>query len=163
MKTCLSCNKHLVAGQFKYCSRSCSARANNPRRRVEVFCLNCGISCGKRSSKYCSHACQHAAQSDKIISSWLEDSRSVTKLTKAIRNYLIIEATGQCSLCGWDKIHPITKKVPLEIDHIDGNSCNNHPDNLRVLCPNCHSLTPTYKALNKGFGREGRVRKFTPE
>jgi 5-methylcytosine-specific restriction endonuclease McrA len=58
--------------------------------------------------------------------------------------------------CGWDEIHPITNKVPIQLDHIDGNSENNSLQNLRLLCPNCHSLTPTFGILNKGNGREWR-------
>ena len=63
---------------------------------------------------------------------------------------------NRCSLCGWGEINPTTKKTPLEIEHIDGNYKNNKEDNLLLLCPNCHSLTPTYKALNKGNGRKDR-------
>jgi 5-methylcytosine-specific restriction endonuclease McrA len=59
-----------------------------------------------------------------------------------------------CSECGWNKINPKTGKSPLEIDHIDGDCSNNKEENLRVLCPNCHSLTPTWKALNKGNGNK---------
>ena len=36
-----------------------------------------------------------------------------------------------------------------EIHHIDGNHYNNEESNLQLLCPNCHSLTPTFGALNK--------------
>jgi 5-methylcytosine-specific restriction endonuclease McrA len=61
----------------------------------------------------------------------------------------------RCSVCGlddnWNK-QPLT----LEFDHIDGDHKNNVPANIRVLCPNCHSQTPTYKAKNKGNGREIR-------
>jgi len=39
--------------------------------------------------------------------------------------------------------------IPLELDHIDGNHQNNALDNLRLLCPNCHSLTPTFRGKNK--------------
>ena len=37
--------------------------------------------------------------------------------------------------------------------HIDGNSKNNKEENLTLLCPNCHSLTKTYKGANRGNGR----------
>ena len=50
------------------------------------------------------------------------------------------------------EINPFTKTLPLEIDHIDGNWKNNRPENLCVLCPNCHSLTPTHKGANRGSG-----------
>lgn len=44
----------------------------------------------------------------------------------------------------------------MQIDHIDGDYKNCRPENLRILCPNCHSLTPTFGALNKGKGRKLR-------
>ena len=40
--------------------------------------------------------------------------------------------------------------IPLELEHIDGNHQNNTLDNLTLLCPNCHALTPTYRGKNKG-------------
>jgi 5-methylcytosine-specific restriction endonuclease McrA len=44
----------------------------------------------------------------------------------------------------------------LQLEHKDGNSENNKPENLCLLCPNCHSQTPTYGAKNKGNGRHYR-------
>jgi 5-methylcytosine-specific restriction endonuclease McrA len=60
--------------------------------------------------------------------------------------------------CQWNKKHKITNKVPIQLEHIDGDSKNNSLDNLKLLCPNCHSLTDTYGALNKGKGRKNRKR-----
>lgn len=53
----------------------------------------------------------------------------------------------ECASCGlttWLDV-PIT----LELDHIDGDHRNNEISNLRFLCPNCHSLTPTFRGRNK--------------
>ena len=64
--------------------------------------------------------------------------------------------------CGWSQVHSITNKVPIQLEHIDGNSDNNKLSNLKLLCPNCHSLTPTYGALNKNNG-SSRRKKYRKE
>ena len=50
--------------------------------------------------------------------------------------------------------------IPLEMDHTDGNHRNNSLDNLKLLYPTCHALTPTYKAKNKGNGRYSRMKRY---
>ncbi len=59
----------------------------------------------------------------------------------------------------WEKCGWATKskdgRVPLELDHINGDRHDNRLINLRVLCPNCHSLQPTHRGRNiKGRGGE---------
>lgn len=44
----------------------------------------------------------------------------------------------ECGISEW-----MGKPAPLELDHIDGNHYNNELVNLKILCPNCHALTPT--------------------
>jgi predicted HNH restriction endonuclease len=79
---------------------------------------------------------------------------------RRFRDYLIGKYGAKCKLCGWDKINPVTGKCPIELEHIDGDSTNNKLENLCLLCPNCHSLTPTYKALNRGNGRHKRRMRY---
>lgn len=54
----------------------------------------------------------------------------------------------RCELCGWAK-RSIDGRIPLELDHINGDRHDNRIENLRVLCPNCHSLQPTHRGRNK--------------
>lgn len=48
-----------------------------------------------------------------------------------------------CELEEW-----LGRPIPLELEHIDGNPTNNTLENLELLCPNCHALTPTYRGKN---------------
>ena len=53
------------------------------------------------------------------------------------------EKCEMCQLTEW-----LGGKLPLELHHKDGNKNNNSLDNLEIICPNCHSLTETYKGKN---------------
>lgn len=77
-----------------------------------------------------------------------------------IKNWMRSTQGNCCALCGWNEVHPVTGKVPVEVDHKDGNYLNNRPENLRLLCPNHHALTINYGALNKGKGRKDRKRNY---
>lgn len=120
-------------------------------------CLNCSCSFSfdeySSQGKYCSNKCQQQYQTAIAV--------ETGKGTHGkLRTYLIQKFGAKCFICGWDEINPITKKCPIELDHIDGNSLNNAAENGRLLCPNCHSLSPTYKALNKGNGRHKRMKRY---
>jgi len=54
----------------------------------------------------------------------------------------------ECEECGWNKVTQ-DGYLPLELDHINGDHSDNRLENLRVLCPNCHSLKPTHRGRNR--------------
>ena len=131
-------------------------------------CLTCEKEFSYKSSqqtgKYCSNKCQQEYQKNKVVEDWKSDSTTGVKagyrLKSAIRDYIFGKYNHKCSSCGWNKVNESTGKSPLEVDHIDGNCSNNKEENLRLLCPNCHSLTSNYKALNKGNGNRKRLEYF---
>lgn len=66
-----------------------------------------------------------------------------------LRKRLISEELKEhkCECCGLTEW--LGEPIPLELDHIDGDHYNNLFENLKILCPNCHAKTPTYRGKNK--------------
>ena len=132
----------------------------NPKKNRER-CLNCGGETARAKYKYCTNACQLQYQRKTYIKKWksgeISGLQNLGIVSVYIKKYLRDKFHNKCVLCGWAKINPKTKKVPLVADHIDGNWRNNVESNLRLLCPNCDSLTPTYAGSNRGNGRKHRV------
>ena len=159
-KLCLNCSKTIPYEKKKdnkYCSRSCSAIVNNLKRKQRKPCLSCQKEINKGSSKYCSLTCQKTYHFNQRLSDWISGDYS-TKSRSFFRRYLTETQGYKCSCCGiieWNN-----KSIVLEIDHIDGNSENNQPENIRFICPNCHSQTDTYKARNVGNGRHYRISRY---
>ena len=132
--------------------------------RIIKYCKYCGkeLTSEQRHNTYCSQACANAGKRQDKINAWLngtfDGSRGDGVLSQTIRDFLLEQANYQCEKCGWSEINPTTGKVPLEIHHIDGDYENNQPENLQVLCPNCHSLTENFKA--RGNGRADRKKYY---
>ena len=55
----------------------------------------------------------------------------------------------KCEKCGWHEKPYGANLTPCELHHKDGDYSNHKIENLELICPNCHSLTPTYRAKNK--------------
>ena len=123
-------------------------------------CINCGVALQKKSRKYCSVKCQKEYEYKKYIDSWKKGKESGMRgnyqISMHIRRYLFEKYNSKCCICGWGMINKYTSQIPLEIEHIDGNYKNNREKNLILLCPNCHSLTSTYKGANLNNGRKTR-------
>lgn len=83
------------------------------------------------------------------ISEFLRNPRKVN--SSHLKGRLIQEGMleNRCTECGQDSTWN-GKHLVMQLDHIDGDRLNNLLDNLRLLCPNCHSQTPTYRGRNKG-------------
>lgn len=131
------------------------------KKRTHV-CLCCGKEFEhKRSSKnkFCSNECQAKYQHEQYIERWKNGEENGLSgeynLSKHIRRYLLTKNNCKCEMCGWGETNKFTGNIPLEVHHKDGDYTNNKEENLQLLCPNCHSLTETFKSHNKN-GRKGR-------
>lgn len=161
-KKCLNCCK-TIPYEFRsnrFCSRSCSASYNNKVRIKESLCPTCGKNFRQfKGRKFCSIQCFADNKSKNRLNLWLLgkiSGLSGENVSPYVRKYLIVMRGEKCEKCGWAEINLTTGKIPLNINHIDGNYENNVIDNLELLCPNCHSLTSNYGGLNKGNGRKMR-------
>lgn len=177
----------VTGSKVKYCSRSCASKVNNlvpkrvaapkpprkersdkgvrrPASKELPKCIVCGDQTKHRhSQKFCTLRCQADHRQNKLEEAWMTGEiagGTVFSVRSFVRRYLHRVNGSKCWDCGWDRIHPVTGKVPLQIDHVDGNASNNTVNNLRLICPNCHSLTPNFGALNRGNGREFRRKRY---
>jgi hypothetical protein len=133
---------------------------------MKVECLSCKKELNKSLNQikkfpnhYCNNKCQQNFYYKNFIDNWLNGDEAGTisagwqvQLSGHIRRYMLEHNNYKCSQCGWGKLHP-DGRSPLHIDHIDGNAINNTFTNLRVLCPNCHSLTLNFGSRNKNSTR----------
>lgn len=122
-------------------------------------CKNCLKEINPRN-KYCSIKCQKEFEYKEYIYKWKKGEitglRGDYQISMNIKKYIFDKYDNRCARCGWGVINKYTNTLPLEIEHIDGNYKNNKEENLILLCPNCHSLTSTYKGANLNNGRESR-------
>lgn len=113
-------------------------------------CLHCGNENKfghSKINKFCNNQCQGSYK-------WIHETvprieAGTTAGPATLKKYLAEKRGENCEECGqgsnWNN-----KPLVLQLDHIDGNSDNNLPSNLRLLCPNCHTQTDTFGAKGQG-------------
>ena len=134
-----------------------SSRATKYSRKSSTMskCLYCKKDVPIKKNclgKYCDNKCQGLHRRQKLFEAIVKTGQGKPK---AIKAYLIATYGDKCMdpNCAWNNAE---RQVKCELEHKDGNSQNNTLENCTLLCPNCHSLTPTYKSKNKGNGRHSR-------
>lgn len=163
MNKCLECGNE--TNNQKFCGMSCAAKFNNkkfPRRKKEGMCKVCGCSIST-SRKYCK-ACYVCFTPTGLFAKQAEQNGRFYPTigggnpgSKAVRRYCIEKYGNKCSICGLDAISWNGQPLVLIVDHIDGHSNNWALNNIRLVCPNCDTQLPTFKARNKG----NSTRKYT--
>lgn len=155
---CETCNKFhksiYASGRFcnNICARGFSRRGTGRHSFKEFNCKSCGrISkgfTGNSALLFCSRPCHQAYNFTQRYNKWINGEPAVWARTGGVRVAVIKRDGYICRDCGISEWHE--KPIALEVDHIDGNCRNNRADNLRLLCPNCHSQTPTFGSKNRG-------------
>jgi hypothetical protein len=160
---CIGCGIVKLKGtQTKFCSKKCkSSHTYLEADLIDKECAHCRTKLRTNQRKYCSPKCSSSGRASNSVDRWLAYPQEYKELPKFIRKYLLKKSGYKCSLCNWGKVNPHSNTYPLIADHINGNSQDNRPENLRIICPNCDSLTPTYKSLNKGNGRHSRKMRYS--
>ena len=148
-KNCKYCKVNLIYDKRynDFCNHSCSVTFNNKKRKKQrKFCLCCNKQQDLSQNKYfCDNKCKVLFKEKQINENVFLGSIAT------IRKYIFKIRDRHCEICKlslW-----LENPIPLQMDHMDGNPINNKLDNLRLLCPNCHSTTPTFGIKNKGNGR----------
>ena len=137
---------------------------NSLRKKEHKYCLCCHKELFGKAKKYCNNSCRQEYEYRQYIERWkcgLENGmRGMYQLSSYIKKYLFQKYDNKCCKCGWSQINPFTNNIPLETHHKDGDYTNNREDNFELLCPNCHSLTDTYKNSFSHKGRQGRSKYY---
>jgi 5-methylcytosine-specific restriction endonuclease McrA len=120
-------------------------------------CLVCGKELVRKSqTACCSQLCDSIFRRRESIRKWLAGELQGYKnsynlnVKSFVRSYLHERSNSHCDKCGFAGINPISEKSVLQIHHKDGNATHVTPDNLELLCPNCHSMTETFMGNNRG-------------
>lgn len=158
-KHCPVCGKAISFENRRntYCNHSCAAIANNSRGRTKAMsatphpCVRCATM--TTNAKYCSRDCATRQRRDETWES-VERGEYHSVQGTAVKKHLLEKRGARCEICGITEW--MGRPINLVMDHIDGNSENWSPRNLRLICPNCDSYNPTFGARNVGNGRKYR-------
>lgn len=172
MNSCPICSRPAV---YTYCSLSCSNRGRTDKNESKYslnpkLCKVCSkpIPYNKRwTNTFCSNSCSA------VLNNKLYPKRTKTPKPEKVDHCLIKFRAGKliwratirrvisrtrgyfCDICQLPGVWT-GKPITLVVDHVNGNPSDNSPENLRLLCPNCDSQTPTFSGRNKGNGRKSR-------
>jgi 5-methylcytosine-specific restriction endonuclease McrA len=122
---------------------------NLTRIKDSKLCKFCGNKINKKNM-FCNIECEMNWKFENITYKRFLNGEIHTPRT--LMSVLSKKIGYKCQTCGNDG-NWMYKKLSLQIHHIDGDSLNNKPDNLTILCPNCHTQTDSWGIKNEKIGR----------
>ena len=168
-------------GEGKFCSRTCAITHLHQGQRKPVkkkpceYCGTltsnkqfCSVQCSNKSRRkdgwgicaYCGNEIPPTRSHCNVVCRQLNRYRKMReKKLSPTKDFLIYERTNTCEECGLSEWQD--QPIPLELHHRDGNRANNKLNNLVLLCPNCHALTPNYRG--RGQNNYGSNKKKVPD
>jgi 5-methylcytosine-specific restriction endonuclease McrA len=86
----------------------------------------------------------------------ISDAKPWEEVSKDVKRRRVIESQdSKCNNCGLSKWQG--QLLTLELEHKDGNHMNDERNNLEALCPNCHSITHTWRGRNTQQSKQGKI------
>lgn len=143
MKICPKCGKeHLKSGNF------CSLKCANSRVFSDEAKRKISLALKGKSRNLSESQMESFKKKMKEVWEIKYNNTNFDDLGPENRRRRVLEeqnfCCNRCGISDW-----FGEKITLELDHIDGISDNNSRENLEGLCPNCHSLTETWRGRNK--------------
>lgn len=163
---------HYCCSEHQTLGAASGLHSTGPKANLQTspprICLLCLKPLNKRARKtsIMHQPCSRNLVKAYLINQWLNGDNDVTlykskssstpiETRPFVKEYLLDTRGDKCEECGWDRKAPDGRSI-IQMDHINGDCFDNRLENLKLLCPNHHAMTPTYGSLNRGSGRSHR-------
>lgn len=134
------CSYQTKCNHSKFCSQQCSS-AYRRNRPVEVVCNQCSNTFTKNESRlkrsykhFCTNLCKKEYYEVNSHERGVYNKHNGRSATSTYRKLAFASYKHECYYCKYDKFIDV-----LQVHHLDENRNNNSLENLRIVCPTCHS------------------------
>lgn len=150
-------------GSGRFCSVKCAKGFATKNKREEINKKVSKSLTGRESwipseNKYCHKFTPEQRKKGGLKTAEINRQKILEKYnngeylrSETVRPILLKEQNNKCAICSMEPVWN-GESITFDVDHIDGDSSNYSPDNLRAICPNCHRQTETFGGKNAGKG-----------